>query len=128
VLRLSFISRNITGFTSCKFVGLYLEWASSQKLRMFPMPKLIAIIGGLTICAGIDLLWQSRLQIRYWVETYLGFFGALRRRQLSPRVAASGATFMKRRGSVQVLLGLGFVLFLGPLLLVLGLSLVLYRQ
>ncbi len=92
------------------------------------MPKLIAIVGGLVICAGIDLLWQSRLQIRYWVETYLKFFAALWRRQLPARVLASGAMFLKRQGAVQVLLGLSFVLFLGPLLLALSLTLMLYPQ
>ena len=79
------------------------------------MPKLIAIVGGLIICAGIDLLWQSRMQIRYWVETYLKFLGALWRRQLPARMLASSATILRRQGSVQVLLGLSFALFLGPL-------------
>jgi hypothetical protein len=95
---------------------------------MHPMPKLIAIIGGLIICAGIDLLWQSRFQIRYWVETYLKFLAALWRRQLPARVLTSSATFLKRQGAVQVLLGLSFVLFLGPLLLVVSLTLMLYPQ
>lgn len=92
------------------------------------MPKLIAIVGGLVICAGIDLLWQSRAQIRYWVETYRRFLGALWRHQLPARVLASSAAYLRRQGSVQVLLGLSFALLLGPLLLVLSLTLMFYPQ
>lgn len=90
------------------------------------MAKLIATVGGLIICAGIDLLWQSRLQIRYWVETYVKFLSALWRRQLPG--LSSGTSLLPRPGSMQVLLGLGFVLFLGPALLLVSLTLVLYPR
>jgi hypothetical protein len=92
------------------------------------MPKLIATVGGLIICAGLDLLWQSRLQVRYWVETYVKFLSDLWRRQSGLRHVASVTTLLPRPGSLQVLLGLGFVLFLGPLLLVVSLTLIFYPQ
>jgi hypothetical protein len=92
------------------------------------MPKLIATVGGLIICAGIDLLWQSRLQVRYWVETYVKFLSALWQRQPRIRTLASATTFLPRSGSLQVLLGLGLAFLLGPLLLVVSLTLILYPQ
>lgn len=92
------------------------------------MAKLIATVGGLIICAGLDLLWQSRLQIRYWVETYVQFLSAMWRRQISVRMPPSAAMLVPRPGSMQVLLGLGFSLFLGPALLLVGLALVLHLR
>lgn len=92
------------------------------------MPKLIATVGVLVMCAGIDLLWQSRLQIRYWVETYARLISALWRRQFPARMLASGATFLRRQGALQVLLGLSFTLVLGPLLLVVSLTMMFYPQ
>ena len=92
------------------------------------MPKLIATVGGLIICAGLDLLWQSRLQVRYWVETYLKFLSDVWRRRSQLRHLASMTTLLPRPASLQVLLGLGFVLFLGPLLLVVSLTLIFYPQ
>jgi|HubBroStandDraft_6_1064221.scaffolds.fasta_scaffold2471503_1 hypothetical protein len=92
------------------------------------MPKLLATVGGLIMCAGIDLLWQSRSQFGYWVETFLKYVSMLGQRPLPARVLASGAAFLKRQGALQVALGLSFVLFVGPLLLVLSLTLMLYPQ
>jgi hypothetical protein len=92
------------------------------------MPKLLATVGALIICAGMDLLWQSRSQVRYWVETFVKHVSALWRRPLPARVLASGAAFLKCPGALQVALGLSFALFLGPLLLVLSLTLLLFPQ
>jgi len=92
------------------------------------MPKLIAVVGALVICAGIDLLWQSRTQIHYWLEAYTNFFKALWRRQYSTRILVSTRKFLERQAAMQVLLGLGFVFFLGPLLLVVSLTLFLHPQ
>ena len=41
------------------------------------MPKLLGIIGLLVICAGIDLLWQSRHEIKFWMVGYIAFFRVL---------------------------------------------------
>jgi len=89
------------------------------------MPKLIAVVGALIICAGIDLLWQSYRQIQYWVLAYLSFLGAIKSRTLPSRILVSAKGFLKNQAAVQVLLGLGFVFLLGPLLLVVSLTLML---
>jgi len=86
------------------------------------MPKLLGIVGALVICAGLDLLWQSRHEIRFWVEAYFSVFRAMIRQQEAPRVFPSKEAVEKRRGAVRVLLGMGFAFFLGPLLLALGLT------
>jgi hypothetical protein len=92
------------------------------------MPKLIAVVGALIICAGIDLLWQSYAQIQYWFQAYRAFFGALWSRQLPARLLVSAKSFLKNQAAVQVLLGLGFVFLLGPLLLVVSLTLLLHPR
>lgn len=92
------------------------------------MPKLIATVGGLIICAGIDLLWQSRQQMHYWLETFAKFLSALGPGQLPARILASSADFLRRQAAVQILLGLGFTFVLGPLLLAVSLTLLFYPQ
>ena len=91
------------------------------------MPKLLGIVGMLIICAGLDLLWQSRHEIKFWVAAYLKVFRALLRHQEQPfRALPVGATAEKRHGALRVLLGMGFAFFLGPILVVLGVTLMLY--
>jgi hypothetical protein len=92
------------------------------------MAKLFATVGALIICAGVDLLWQSRLQVQYWIETYAKYLSAMWRRQHPIQWFASGSGLVPRPGSMQVLLGLGFVLLLGPALLLVSLTLVFYPQ
>jgi hypothetical protein len=54
------------------------------------VPKLLGIIGVLVICAGIDLLWQSRREIKFWMIAYLAFFRALlHNRESAPAVFPS---------------------------------------
>lgn len=90
------------------------------------MPKLLGIIGILVICAGIDLLWQSRHEIKFWMIAYVNVFRAMLRRQESPLSAiTTPVTAEKRRGALRVLLGMGFAFFLGPILLALGVTLLL---
>ena len=55
------------------------------------MPKLIAVVGALVICAGIDLLWQSYAQIQYWFEAYVAFFKST----LAAPAAGSRSCFRK---------------------------------
>jgi hypothetical protein len=90
------------------------------------MPKLLGIVGVLVICAGLDLLWQSRREIRFWIAAYFSVFRAMLRQQEAPRVFPSKEAVEKRRGAVRVLLGMGFAFFLGPMLLALGLTLMLF--
>jgi hypothetical protein len=92
------------------------------------MPKLLAVVGALVICAGLDLLLQSYAQIRYWFEAYISFLGALWTRPVSARIVASAKNFAKNQAAVQVLLGLGFAFVLGPLLLVVSLTLLLHPR
>ncbi len=92
------------------------------------MPKLLGIVGALVICAGLDLLWQSRREIRFWMAAYFRVFRATLRQQDSARVFPPKEATEKRQGAVRVLLGMGFAFLLGPLLLVLGLTLMFYKQ
>jgi hypothetical protein len=92
------------------------------------MPKLIAVVGALVICAGIDLLWQSHTQIQYWFDAYLAFFTAIWSRQLPAKLLVSAQKFAKNQAAVQVLLGLGLVFVLGPLLLFVSLTLILQTR
>ena len=50
------------------------------------MPKLIAVIGFLVMSAGLDLLWQSRWDIRYWLEALAKVFRAMLEREKPPQI------------------------------------------
>ncbi len=91
------------------------------------MPKLLGIIGMLVICAGLDLLWQSRREIKFWAFAYLEFFRALlHNRESTPPVFPSREAAQKRQGAVRFLLGVSFVFLLGPLLIAIGVSLLFF--
>ncbi|HWW51258.1 MAG TPA: hypothetical protein VN044_05945 [Verrucomicrobiae bacterium] len=93
------------------------------------MAKLLSVVGLLVICAGVDLLWQSRREIRFWLAAYLAFFRARLRQQTPPSIFPSKEAAEKRQGAMRVLLGMGFAFFLGPILIALGLlSLLLHRN
>lgn len=86
------------------------------------MPKLMSIIGFILICAGIDLLWQSRMDIRYWFSAYRSVLRELmRRRDVSRLIFAA----RKRQGAAGVLLGMCLVFLVGPVLIVTGVALML---
>ncbi|MGA8408652.1 MAG: hypothetical protein WB680_15860 [Candidatus Acidiferrales bacterium] len=91
------------------------------------MPKLLGIIGMLVICAGIDLLWQSRREIRFWIAAYLAFFRALLRDRNSelPNFAAKEVA-QNRHGAVRFLLGVSLAFLLGPTLIAVGVTLMFY--
>jgi hypothetical protein len=85
------------------------------------VPKLLWITGILVICAGLDLLWQSRHEIKFWLMAYLAVFRAMLRQQDSPlRDLQMKEAAAKRRGAVHFLLGVSFAFFLGPILIALG--------
>jgi hypothetical protein len=92
------------------------------------MPKLIAVVGALVICAGIDLLLQSYAQIQYWLEAFVVSLGSMWNRPVPACILTSAKSFVKNQAAVQVLLGLGFVFLLGPLLLVVSLTLLLHPR
>ncbi|HVB86930.1 MAG TPA: hypothetical protein VNK23_09750 [Candidatus Dormibacteraeota bacterium] len=86
------------------------------------MPKLVSIVGFIVMCAGIDLLWQSRMDIRYWFAAYRSILRELWRRRDVSRLIASAR---KRQGAVGVLLGMSFVFLVGPVLILTGVALML---
>jgi len=91
------------------------------------VPKLLEIVGLLVICAGLDLLWQSRREIKFWIGAYVSVFRALLRHQEEPlRALPSGVSAERKQGAVRVLLGMGFAFFLGPILIALGVTLMFF--
>jgi hypothetical protein len=90
------------------------------------VPKLLGIVGILVVCAGLDLLWQSRSEISFWIVAYLNAFrSALRQPGLSPRSVSASIAAEKRHGALRVLLGMSFVFFFGPILIAIGVTLML---
>lgn len=86
------------------------------------MPRLVSIIGFIIMIAGIDLLWQSRMEIRYWFAAYRSVIRELlRKRDVSRLVSAA----RKRQGAVGVLLGMSFLFLVGPVLILTGVALML---
>jgi hypothetical protein len=92
------------------------------------MPKLLGIVGALVICAGLDLLWQCRHEIRFWISAYLKVFGAMLRQEEPLHVFPSKEAVEKRQGAIRFLLGMGFAFLLGPILIVLSLTLMFYKN
>jgi hypothetical protein len=90
--------------------------------------KLLGVVGFLVVCAGLDLLWQSRNEVRFWAAAYLNVFrSTLRNQETSLRRLPAAICAEKRHGAVRVLLGMSFAFLLGPILLVLSLTLLFYK-
>jgi hypothetical protein len=87
------------------------------------MWKLIGIIGLIVMAAGIDLLWQSRREVRFWTVTFVGIFRALLRQQRPQDLLANNDLRWKRRHAARVFVGASLALVLGPILLALGVTL-----
>ena len=92
------------------------------------MPRLLGIVGALVICAGIDLLWQSRHEIRFWFAAYMKVFRAMLRREGPWRAFPPKEASEKRHGAIRFLLGMGFTFVLGPILIALSLTLMFYSN
>jgi hypothetical protein len=90
------------------------------------MPKLLGIIGILVLCAGLDSLNQSKSEIRFWLAAYVRIFRALLQHGEPSHVFRSEESPPERHGAARVFLGRGFAFFLGPILIVLSLTLFLY--
>ncbi len=86
------------------------------------MQELFGIIGTLVVFAGLHLLWQARREIFFWLETYFRIFRASLE-QPNPRAHAVRPARAGDRHTLRLLLGVGLVFFLGPALIVLGLTL-----
>jgi len=93
------------------------------------VPKLLGIIGALIVCAGLDLLWQSRHEIRFWAAAYLNVFRSTLRRQ-GELIGSLPAAVppAKRKHAVRFLLGVGFAFLLGPMLIAISVTLLLYTN
>ena len=87
------------------------------------MPKLLSVVGALVICAGLDLLWQSRRETRFWFSAYVRFFRATPVSAFLARRQTSRLFLLPQRGTGRFLLGMGFAFFLGPMLIALALTL-----
>lgn len=96
------------------------------------MPKLLGVIGVLVVCAGLDLLWQLRRELRFWASTYLNVFRAMLRFGEPERIVAIKAVavtmneVLRRQSALQFFLGMGLALVLGPALIVIGVTLTFY--
>jgi hypothetical protein len=83
----------------------------------------LALVGILVVLAGLHLLWQSRRQIFYWLETYLKIFRSSLRTPREKIERPKAVRFAADREHVlRLLLGLGLVLIVGPALIFLGLT------
>jgi hypothetical protein len=88
------------------------------------VPHLLGLIGTLIVFAGLDLLWQSRKEFVYWLRTWIRLFrSALRQPGAPPLSLALASTARERQSTLRILVGMGLVFFLGPVLIVLGLTL-----
>ena len=92
------------------------------------MPRLLGMIGLLVVCAGVHLLWQSRRDVAYWMAAFFRMFRTQLRDAPQSRadLAAHESPAARREGTLRLLLGAGLLFFLGPLLIALCLTLMLY--
>jgi hypothetical protein len=91
-------------------------------------PRLLAIVGLLVFCAGLDLLWQSRREMAYWFASYMHVFRSLLREQKSPGPPfRSESDSPKSRKTVAMLLGMGLAVA-GPLLIAASLTLIFFPK
>jgi hypothetical protein len=87
------------------------------------MPKLLGIVGLIVTCAGVDLLWQSRWEIRFWLIACVKASRAILRRQDPAHVFPWPENARKRQRAVGALLGIGLTFVLGPILVAAGVTL-----
>jgi hypothetical protein len=92
------------------------------------VPRLLGMIGLLVVCAGVHLLWQSRRDVAYWIAAFFRVFRTQLRDAPQSRadLLAHESPAVRREGTLRLLLGAGLLFFLGPLLIALGLTLMLY--
>ncbi|MGB7024938.1 MAG: hypothetical protein WBD73_14155 [Candidatus Acidiferrales bacterium] len=83
----------------------------------------LALVGLLVILAGFHLLWQSRREIFFWLQTYLKIFRAAlnqpRHEFHAPKLSRFG---VGREHVLRLLLGLSLMIVVGPVLIFLGLA------
>ncbi len=86
------------------------------------MSKLFNVVGVLVVCAGIDLLWQSRIELRILLDEW----GSLAREVMRPGNLVNPLLWhiaaRKRRTSASVELALVLAFILGPTLVLMGIA------
>ncbi len=87
------------------------------------MWKLVGVIGLIVICAGIDLLWQSRCELAFWIAAFVGTFRALLRHQQPGRLSPARRADDGHHHTARVFVGAGLAFVVGPILLALGVTL-----
>lgn len=87
------------------------------------MPKLLGVIGVLVVCAGLDLLWQLRRELRFWTLTYLNVLRAMLGFGGPESAVPISELARRRQQALQFLLGMGFALVLGPALIAVAVTL-----
>ncbi len=87
------------------------------------MPELLGLVGTLVVFAGIHLLWQARREIFFWLETFVRIFRASLKQPGASVRPLGIATAVGERHTLRMLLGMGLLFFLGPMLIVLSLTL-----
>ena len=97
------------------------------------MANLIGVIGFLLFCAGVDLLWQSRNDLVFWLSSYLKIFrSTLKGSPASARDnwrhhTAATLPKVKPHRTVAMVLGVGLT-FVGPVLMMVSLAILLYPK
>ncbi|HEX5422030.1 MAG TPA: hypothetical protein VFW94_00655 [Candidatus Acidoferrales bacterium] len=87
------------------------------------MPTLLGLIGVLVVCAGLDLLWQLRREFRFWD---LNIFRAMLGFGIPERDLPIEEIPRRRQTALQLLLGMGFAVVIGPALIAIGVTLTFY--
>lgn len=86
------------------------------------MSKLLNVVGVLVMCAGLDLLWQSRIELRILLDEW----GPLAREVMRPGNLLNPFLWdiaaRKRRISVSVEFALVLAFILGPTLVLMGIA------
>ncbi len=87
----------------------------------FDLSDVVGLIGILAIVAGLRLLWQSRHEIRLWLEAFVGV--------LRDQLAGSGTperplrpvpAVARQRHTLRIAIAMFLILFVGPVLIALG--------
>jgi len=86
------------------------------------MSRLFNVIGVLVLCAGVDLLWQARIELRILLDEWRPFAREIMREGnlLDPFLWDNAAR--KRRTSASVELALVLAFILGPTLVLMGIA------
>lgn len=88
------------------------------------IPDIVAIVGVLTFCSGLHLLWQSRREIFAWVEEYFRLFRMSMKQVEDPAHAplVLPNRCVEKKHAVRIALGFVLAFLVAPMLITLGLA------